>query len=72
MNQMPQTKVFKPSRSEAKADTTTRTARMIVESETAIREAKTERLRLARLAMEAAQPVVVPTKAKRAPRKAKA
>ena len=66
MNQMPQNKVFKPSRSEAKADTTTRTARMIVESETAIRDAKTERLRLARLAKEAAEPVVVPTKAKRA------
>ena len=43
----------KPSKQEAKADATTRVAREIQDTEAARREAKTERLRLARLAMEA-------------------
>jgi hypothetical protein len=43
----------KPTSSEAKADTTTKVARSIISAEMAAREAKTERLRLARLAQEA-------------------
>lgn len=46
----------KPSKQEVKADATTRIAREIADAEVARREAKTERLRLARLAREAAEP----------------
>lgn len=42
----------KPSKQEAKADITTRIARGILDSETSAREAKSERLRAARLAQE--------------------
>lgn len=51
-------KVFAPRRSaaETKADTTTGVAREIQDLELNAREAKTERLRQARLAMEAAAP----------------
>ncbi len=61
-------KVFAPRRSaaETKSDTTTRISREIQDGEVAAREAKTERLRLARLAMEAAAPAPEP-KAKRKP-----
>jgi hypothetical protein len=52
----------KPTSSEAKADTTTKVARSIISAEMAAREAKTERLRLARLAQEAQ--AAPPTKAK--------
>jgi len=51
----------KPSRQETKADITTRTARQIMDSETAAREAKTERLRAARLAQEASVKPVAET-----------
>ncbi len=44
----------KPSRQEAKADVTSRIAREIIDSEATARESKTERLRAARLAKEAA------------------
>lgn len=44
----------KPSKQEAKADVTTRVAREIIDSEASAREAKTERLRAARLAQETA------------------
>lgn len=44
----------KPSKQEAKADVTTRIAREIIDSEATARETKTERLRAARLAKEAA------------------
>ena len=44
----------KPSRQEAKADVTSRIAREIIDSEVTARESKTERLRAARLAREAA------------------
>jgi len=56
--------VFQPraSRQEAKADTTTRIAREIMDAELAKREAKTERLRLARLAQEATEPVKAPSR----------
>jgi len=49
---------FKPKQSpnEAKTDTTTRVAREIIDSESAARLAKTERLRAARLAQEAGKP----------------
>jgi hypothetical protein len=43
----------KPTTTEAKSDTTTRVARSIIEGEAAVREAKTARLRRARLAKEA-------------------
>lgn len=42
-------------KAEAKGDTTTRVAQSILDGEVAAREAKTARLRAARLAMEAAQ-----------------
>lgn len=47
--------LFKPARTatESKADATTNAARAILEDEVARREAKTARLREARLAMEA-------------------
>lgn len=56
--------IFKPkaSKQEAKADTTTRVARQILDSEVSKREAKTERLRLARLAREASTPAPVARK----------
>lgn len=62
--------VFQPksSKPEAKADATTRMARAIIDSEAAAREAKTERLRAARLAQEATAKPVVGT-AKKARRK---
>jgi hypothetical protein len=44
----------KPTSSEMKADRTTKTARSIISAEMAAREAKTERLRQARMAREAA------------------
>ncbi|MGB3390651.1 MAG: hypothetical protein WBA88_22025 [Pseudaminobacter sp.] len=44
----------KPSKQEAKADATTRLVQAIIDNEASAREAKTERLRVARLAQEAA------------------
>lgn len=44
----------KPSKQEAKADATTRLVRSIIDGEVSARETKTERLRAARLAQEAA------------------
>jgi hypothetical protein len=44
----------KPSKQETKADATTRAAQGIITSEVSARKAKTERLRAARLALEAA------------------
>lgn len=60
--------VFKPksSKQEAKADTTTRVAREIMDGEAAARIAKSERLRLARLAMPPAEKPA--PKAKAAPK----
>lgn len=43
----------RPSKQEAKADVTSRIAREIIDNEATARESKTERLRAARLAMEA-------------------
>ncbi|WP_269931823.1 hypothetical protein [Aminobacter sp. HY435] len=57
------------NKAEAKGDTTTRVAQSILDVEVAAREAKTARLRAARLAMEAAQepePVTKP-KARKKP-----
>ncbi len=54
----------KPSKQEAKADTTTRVAREILDAESRKRDAKTERLRLARLAVEAAEPEIPANKPK--------
>ena len=55
--------VFKPSasRAEAKNDTTTKIAWSIIEAEVAQREAKTRRLREARLAREAEVVTDAPT-----------
>ncbi|WP_245418850.1 hypothetical protein [Mesorhizobium sp. WSM3864] len=55
----------KPTARESKGDATTQAAREIMDKETADRESKTQRLRLARLAKEAAAPAGLP-KAKRA------
>lgn len=59
--------VFQPrtSRQEAKADATTRVAREIIDGEVTAREAKTERLRAARLAQEAAAKPAAGAKAQR-------
>lgn len=46
----------KPSKQEAKADATTQLVRQIMDGETAAREAKTERLRQARLAKQKLEP----------------
>lgn len=64
--------VFKPKATtgEKKNDATTKAAQQIIDAETEAREVKTERLRLARLAHEAAQPAV-PVKAPRTRSKAK-
>jgi hypothetical protein len=64
--------VFKPrmSAAETKSDTTTRVAREIHDAEVAKREAKTERLRLARLAAEADAPAPEPKKKPAARKKA--
>jgi hypothetical protein len=45
--------LFRPTRTETKADTTTSVAQSIIASETSAREAKVERLRKARLEREA-------------------
>lgn len=58
-----------PSRAESKADATDRAARTIIDGEAARREAKTERLRLARLAREEAEAAAAPVKAKSPARK---
>ena len=58
----------KPSKQEAKADATTRLARRIVDGEAAAREAKTDRLRQARLDKQNAEPAA-PVKAKAKPRR---
>lgn len=52
----------KPSKQETKADTTTRAAREILDNEASAREAKTERLRAARLAHEATAKPALETK----------
>ena len=60
----------KPTGSEKKSDATTRAAQQIIDAERREREAKTERLRLARLTKEvdeAAQPVPAKRKATRTP-----
>jgi hypothetical protein len=66
--------VFKPkaTATEKKSDVTTRAAQQIIDNEKSAREAKTERLKLARLAKEEAEPVIIPAKAKARPRKRKA
>jgi hypothetical protein len=65
--------VFKPNRQESKAQTTDSAARAIIDHEAAQREAKTAKLRAARLAMEASQPEVEtpPAKKKKPAAKAK-
>lgn len=52
----------KPSKQEAKSEVTTRVAREIVDGEAAKREAKTERLKAARIAKEATRQAAVGTK----------
>lgn len=54
--------IFKPKAStgEKKQDATSKAAWNIIDGETAKREAKTERLRLARLDRESTQPAIVP------------
>ena len=66
MKSMPETGLFKPkpSHAEAKGDATTRAAREIIRSEAAARDAKTERLKAARMANPPAQPAAAPAKEK--------
>lgn len=68
MNETLAAAVFQPkaSRQETKADTTTRAAWEIIDSEAAAREAKTQRLRAARLALEAADEPTPAAKKKKA------
>ena len=62
---MAETSVFKP-KGDAKSEATTKTARTIIDGEAAARQAKTERLRAARLARG---PVEAPPKKKPTKRK---
>ncbi|MDX8512642.1 hypothetical protein [Mesorhizobium captivum] len=62
---MAETGLFKP-KGDAKSEATTKTARTIIEGEAAARQAKTERLRAARLARG---PVEAPPKKKPAKKK---
>lgn len=55
--------LFRPSKAESKADTTTSVAKSIIESEKSERLAKTERLRKARQERDAAERQVEPDKA---------
>jgi len=57
---MAQLGAFKPNKQESKAQTTDSAARAILDGEVAKREAKTARLRAARLKMESEQPVPEP------------
>lgn len=57
------------SAAEAKSEITTRVARSMFESETAARNAKTEKLRQARLAKEAAEAPVAAPAGKKKPAK---
>ncbi|BCM18908.1 hypothetical protein [Mesorhizobium sp. J8] len=64
MKSLSDTSLFKPvpSRTEAKTDMTSRVARQIMDLEATAREAKTKRLRAARLAQEADAPKPAPKK----------
>ena len=64
--------IFKPklTTGEKKTDATTLAARQIIDSERSAREAKTQRLRMARLAKEQAEPAATPAKARPGKRKA--
>ena len=55
----------KPTRQETKADVTSRVARDIMDKETAARDAKSERLRAARLSQEAVSALQPKTTAKK-------
>jgi hypothetical protein len=55
----------RPSKQEAKSETTSRVARDIIDAEVTRREAKTERLKAARLAREAAGQTATAASAKR-------
>lgn len=55
---------FQPSASETKARNTTLVAKNFIEEETATRDAKTKRLRAARLQREASEPRVKKAKTK--------
>lgn len=62
--------VFKPNKQESKARTTDNAARAIIDQEAAAREAKTAKLRAARLAMEA-EAESAPAPVKKTARRAK-
>lgn len=66
------TDVFKPTPTsgEKKSDTTSRIAQQITDKEKSAREAKTERLKLARLAKVQAEPAPAPAKTRSRKRKA--
>lgn len=60
--------IVKPTRMEAKVDATTKAVREILDKETAVVDAKTERLRAMRLARENAAPAPEPVKPKKSAR----
>ena len=60
MQKVTKESVFKPSKIEAKGDATTRAARAIIDKETDARDAKTARLKAARLAKEASDLAAAP------------
>ena len=62
--------LFKPSKAETKADSTTQIAKGIIESEKIARDAKTNRLRAARLERKAAEDAA-PAPAKPAAKKSR-
>ncbi|MFC4669910.1 hypothetical protein ACFO5X_15200 [Seohaeicola nanhaiensis] len=74
MARLSKTTLFKdvPQRSETPMDKTTRAAKEILDHEKEVREGKTDRLRKARLAHEAATPSEPPKKATRKKPAAKA
>ena len=62
--------IQKPTTGEKKSELTNRASQQILDSEKSVREAKTRRLRLARLAKEQAQPAAAPAKTGSGKRKA--
>lgn len=62
--------LFRPSKAESKADSTTKVAMGIIDSETAARDVKTARLRAARAERDASEAVATAAAATDKPRKA--
>ncbi|WP_375263101.1 hypothetical protein [Palleronia sp.] len=61
--------LFRPSKAESKADTITKIAMGIIDSETAARESKTARLRAARAERDASEATRIASGVKKTPKK---